>query len=31
MIRMALGKRREVAQPLFVATVDLPGVRPNPF
>ena len=28
---MALGKRKEVAQPLFVATVDLPGVRPNPF
>jgi transposase len=31
MIRMALGKRKDVAQPLFVATSDLPGVRPNPF
>jgi transposase len=31
MIRMALGKRKEVAQPLFISTVDLPGVRPNPF
>jgi transposase len=31
MIRMALGKRKEVAQPLFVSTVDLPGVRANPF
>src|ERR1019366_4216958 len=29
--RMALGKRKEVAQPLFVSTADLPGVRPNPF
>jgi len=28
---MALGKRKDVAQPLFVSTVDLPGVRPNPF
>lgn len=28
---MALGKRKEVAQPLFISTVDLPGVRPNPF
>src|ERR1035441_964017 len=28
---MALGKRREVAQPLFVSTADLPGVTPNPF
>ncbi len=28
---MALGKRREVAQPLFVATAHLAGVRPNPF
>jgi transposase len=31
MIRMALGKRKQVAQPLFISTVDLPGVRPNPF
>jgi transposase len=31
MICMALGKRKEVAQPLFISTVDLPGVRPNPF
>jgi transposase len=31
MIRMALGKRKEVAQPLFVSTVDLPGVKANPF
>jgi transposase len=31
MIRMALGKRKEVSQPLFISTVDLPGVRPNPF
>src|ERR1039458_5885528 len=28
---MALGKRREVAQPLFVSTADLTGVTPNPF
>ena len=28
---MALGKRKEVAQPLFIATADLPGVRANPF
>ena len=28
---MALGKRKEVAQPLFISTVDLPGVKPNPF
>jgi transposase len=31
MTRMALGKRKDVAQPLFVATADLPGVRANPF
>lgn len=28
---MALGKRKDVSQPLFISTVDLPGVRPNPF
>jgi len=28
---MALGKRKDVAQPLFVSTADLPGVKPNPF
>ena len=28
---MALGKRRDVSQPLFISTVDLPGIRPNPF
>jgi len=28
---MALGKRKDVAQPLFVSTADLPGVTPNPF
>ncbi len=28
---MALGKRKEVAQPLFIATADLPGVKANPF
>jgi len=31
MIRMALGKRKEVAQPLFISTVDLPSFKPNPF
>src|SRR5882672_2011494 len=31
MIRMALGKRKDVAQPLFISTVDLPWFRPNPF
>jgi transposase len=31
MIRMALGKRKDVAQPLFISTVDLPGVKANPF
>jgi transposase len=31
MIRMALGKRKDVSQPLFISTVDLAGVRPNPF
>ncbi len=28
---MALGKRKDVAQPLFISTVDLPSFRPNPF
>ena len=28
---MALGKRKDVAQPLFVLSADLPGVKPNPF
>ena len=28
---MALGKRKDVAQPLFISTVDLPGVKANPF
>ena len=28
---MALGKRKEVSQPLFISTVDVPGFRPNPF
>ncbi len=28
---MALGKRKNVAQPLFVSTADLPAVKPNPF
>jgi len=28
---MALGKRKDVAQPLFISTVDLPWFRPNPF
>jgi len=28
---MALGKRTDVAQPLFVCSADLPGVTPNPF
>ena len=27
---MALGSE-EVAQPLFISTVDLPGITPNPF
>jgi transposase len=31
MIRMALGKRKDVAQPLFVSTADLPAVKANPF
>jgi transposase len=31
MIRMALGKRKDVAQPLFISTVDLPSFQPNPF
>jgi len=31
MIRMALGKRKDVAQPLFISTVDLPMVKANPF
>jgi transposase len=31
MIRMALGKRKDVAQPLFISTADLPAFRPNPF
>jgi transposase len=31
MIRMALGKRKDVAQPLFISTVDLPSFGPNPF
>ena len=28
---MALGKRKDVAQPLFISTVDLPMVKANPF
>jgi transposase len=28
---MALGKRGDVAQPLFVCSADLPGAAPNPF
>jgi len=28
---MALGKRKEVAQPLFISTANLPSVRSNPF
>lgn len=28
---MALGKRKDVAPPLFISTVDLPSFRPNPF
>ena len=28
---MALGKRRDVAQPLFISTVNLPSVKSNPF
>ena len=28
---MALGKRKDVAQPLFIATGDLPSFKPNPF
>ena len=28
---MALGKRKEVAQPLFISTVDLPSFKSNPF
>ena len=28
---MALGKRKDVAQPLFISTADLPSVRANPF
>jgi transposase len=28
---MALGKRTDVAQPLFIATVNLPSVKANPF
>jgi len=31
MIHMALGKRKDVAEPLFISTVDLPSFRPNPF
>jgi len=31
MIRMALGKRKDVAPPLFISTADLPSVRANPF
>ena len=28
---MALGKRKDVAPPLFISTADLPSVRANPF
>lgn len=28
---MALGKRKTVAQPLFISTADLPGIKANPF
>jgi transposase len=28
---MALGKRKDVAQPLFIATAGLSAIRPNPF
>lgn len=28
---MALGKRKEVAQPLFISTIDLPSFKSNPF
>jgi len=28
---MALGKRKDVSQPLFISTADLPSVRANPF